>query len=766
VDCAADSLLMAVPLSFFQDHKLPLMLALGVGLALAFVIILLTRNISRRKASERELRQACGALLQKEEALRAAQAQMEQRVEARTAELARANESLRAEITERQHMEERLGVLSKAVEHSPVAIVITNLQGEIEYVNPKFTQTTGYTRAEALGKNPRILKSGNMPPETYKSLWETVTVGGEWTGELQNRRKNGELFWENAVITGLRDASGKVSRFVALKLDITAQKLAQEALRESEERSRAIYESSNDAIMLLTERGFFDCNQKTLEMFGFASKDEFVKCHPGDLSPPEQPNGASSYDAAKEKIQEAFNKGHSRFEWLHRSRTGGDFPAEVLLSAFNDRGRQALQATVRNISHRKQAENALRASEERTNAILEAVPAGIFIVDDASGKIVSVNPAAVAMLGMPPENIVNAAWQVYIKPNETGPGESASSAEKNSRSRRVLHIPPAAQIPVLVTEVPLWLEGQDLTLVSFTDISELQRAEVELAGLNRQLVDSAREAGMADVASAVLHNVGNVLNSVNVSTTLISQAVQNSKVASVHKVAELIQAHAPDLGRFFAEDPRGQRLPPYLEKLSGYLREEQALLRKELDGLVHNIDHIKEIVSMQQAYASTSGVVETVSIADLLEDAVRLNAAAFSRHDVEVLRDFQDRPVMRVDRHKVLQILVNLLRNAKYALDECAGPHRRLTLQIRSCPNSRIQVVVMDNGVGIPPENITRIFARGFTTRKDGHGFGLHSGALAAKEMGGSLTVHSAGAGQGASFTLDLPVNAATKGAL
>ena len=169
-----------------------------------------------------------------------------------------------------------------------------------------------------------------------------------------------------------------------------------------------------------------------------------------------------------------------------------------------------------------------------------------------------------------------------------------------------------------------------------------------------------------------------------------------------------------------------------------------------------NIEHIKEIVTMQQSYATVSGVHEIVNIRDLVEDSLRMNSGALDRHGVKLVRDFQEVPAINVDKHKVLQILVNFVRNAKYACDESGRKDKQVTVRIARDKDT-VKISVVDNGVGITPENLTRIFAHGFTTRKDGHGFGLHSGALAAKEMGGSVSVHSDGPGLGATFTLELP---------
>jgi C4-dicarboxylate-specific signal transduction histidine kinase len=153
------------------------------------------------------------------------------------------------------------------------------------------------------------------------------------------------------------------------------------------------------------------------------------------------------------------------------------------------------------------------------------------------------------------------------------------------------------------------------------------------------------------------------------------------------------------------------------------------------------------------------GVVEALDPVTMMEDALRMNTDSLLRHDVQVTRAFQSVPAIFGEKAKVLQILVNLICNAKNACNESVIPPKIMTLRIEPATvPGRVQLVVQDNGVGIAAENLTRIFAHGFTTRADGHGFGLHSAANAAREMKGRLAVHSDGPGKGATFTLELPV--------
>jgi len=285
-------------------------------------------------------------------------------------------------------------------------------------------------------------------------------------------------------------------------------------------------------------------------------------------------------------------------------------------------------------------------------------------------------------------------------------------------------------------------------------------AEARQERTNKELIQVSRQAGMAEVATSVLHNVGNVLNSVNVSVSLISEQVRKTKADTVAKVAALMDEHAGNLGAFMSEDPKGKQLPNFLGQLGQQLAREKAALLVETDSLAKQVDHIKDIVAMQQTYAKVSGVTEKVKVIDLAEDALRMNASALIRHDVHLFRDYDESlPEIHIEKHKALQILVNLIRNAKQACDETGSPEKQLTIRVTN-GNDRVRIALKDNGVGIRPENINRIFNLGFTTKKEGHGFGLHSSCLAAREMGGSLTAHSDGPGRGATFVLELPCRA------
>ena len=290
-----------------------------------------------------------------------------------------------------------------------------------------------------------------------------------------------------------------------------------------------------------------------------------------------------------------------------------------------------------------------------------------------------------------------------------------------------------------------------------------------------ELMASARRAGMAEIATGVLHNVGNVLNSVNVSAGLIDERLGQSSVHGLARAVALLDAHADDPGAYLARDPQGRLLPAYLRELATVLVAEHAAMADEIGTLARSVDHIKNVVATQQSYAGAPRLIESLPLAALVDDALRMNADSLARHGIPVVKHLDALPPLPLDRHRLLLILVNLIGNAKQALGAAAAaamgagaPCLRIAAALVDRPADAapdgtrwLRISVSDNGEGIAPENLTRVFSHGFTTRRDGHGFGLHTCALAAREMGGCLTAHSDGPGQGATFILELPAGPA-----
>jgi NO-binding membrane sensor protein with MHYT domain len=293
------------------------------------------------------------------------------------------------------------------------------------------------------------------------------------------------------------------------------------------------------------------------------------------------------------------------------------------------------------------------------------------------------------------------------------------------------------------------------------DVTDQILQEERKRELQSQLRDASRDAGMAEVATGVLHSVGNVLNSLGVSASLIQSQLRDSRVANVQKLGALLHEQGPGLGRFFETDERGRQMPGYLVQLGENLATENQRLKTEAAAIAEHVGHIRTIVAAQQTYARRGGVTELVDPAELLDSAVAIHFADMA--DVVIRREYEPQSPMTLDRHKLIQILGNLLSNARHALKASTTTRRELWLRVRRLDGGSIGIEVQDSGVGIRSEVLQRLFEFGYTTRKDGHGFGLHTSSILAKELAGELLAHSEGEGRGARFVLRLPCQAELK---
>jgi len=419
-------------------------------------------------------------------------------------------------------------------------------------------------------------------------------------------------------------------------------------------------------------------------------------------------------------------------------------------------------ALTQEIEHRRASESALARERMLLRTLIDNLPVYLY-VKDAAGRFVIDNLPHAQLLGAPSCEAVVGKTEADFWPAALADECQRTDRVVMSGGDRLVNREESFELSDgrrwhSTTKVPLRDADSQVTglIAIVQDITDRKAFDVDRENLHRQLLDTSRRAGMAEVASGVLHNIGNVLNSVNISAGVASSIIGRSKSDRVGKVAELLEEHRDDLASFFAKDRRAHRIPDFLTALDTQLKSEQEELRKEIQSLQKNIEHIKQIVAMQQTYAKISGVTENVPVTDIIEDALRINAEGLARHGVEVRREFRAAPTLVIERHKVLQILVNLISNAKYACDENAAGQRHVTISVDENADD-VEIRVQDNGIGIRAANLTRIFSHGFTTRKNGHGFGLHSGALTARELGGSLEAASEGPTRGATFTLRIP---------
>jgi PAS domain S-box-containing protein len=418
---------------------------------------------------------------------------------------------------------------------------------------------------------------------------------------------------------------------------------------------------------------------------------------------------------------------------------------------------------------------------ERTNAQTAAIHRtsldGVLILDE-NWNTLDLNRAAEAAFGGTKADLVARRLDRLIGPHLTTANDPVAAMLRASGSAMTREIRAAVlgrrlevigkrgdgtTFPAEIAVTAAVVVGAPLFVASIRDISEQKHAETQREELHDRLLIASRQAGMAEVATGVLHNVGNILNSVNVSAGVIAEKMRKSEVASLKKAVGMLRDHLADLPAFLSADPRGRHLPSFLIEVAGCLEDEQRAVLPELEVVSRGLEHIKHIIAGQQSHAKGGIVLQPIKPADLINTALEIHRESFARHQVRVECRLEELAELPIDKHKVLQILVNLIANAKNAVCEGRLTERAIALVLymsRRLQSGEPTLIfrIEDNGMGIAPENLARIFAHGFTTRKEGHGFGLHSAANAAKEMGGTLQVESDGVGKGAIFILEIPI--------
>ncbi|MEO8427916.1 MAG: PAS domain S-box protein, partial [Verrucomicrobiota bacterium] len=616
---------------------------------------------------------------------------------------------------------------------------------------------------------------GSVPPVAkalalYTDRWRDQTIaalnacireGTAFDLEVEILTAQGRQTWVRVCGEAERRPDGSISRVRGAFQDISERKQAEVETRLNAQRYRTLVEATTAIVWDTPPSGELETEQPSWAAFTGQSFEEYRgwgwlnAIHPDD-------------QAETGRVWTAAVESRGIYAVEHRLRFHDQTYHDMLVRGVAIVGEDGaiLQwiGIHTDITERKQKEEELRRTQAFLNLVVENLPIGVFIKEARELRVVLWNKAIRELFGWPAEDLIGKneydllpkadADSITAKDREVLSGSGlVDIAEEvihtRHRGERIFH---TKKLPVLDDK------GRAAYLLGITeDITERKQVEIELEVTHRKLLDASRQAGMAEVATSVLHNVGNVLNSVNVASNCMADRLRKSKASNLSKVVAMLREHEEDLGTYLKTDPKGKQIPGYLIQLADYLVEEQSNTLKELAQLQKNIEHIKDIVMMQQSGAKLTGLTEAINASQMMEDALKMNVSSVANHDIQVSKVFDDVPSFISEKHKVLQILVNLIRNASQACDESGHGEKRLTLRVYQAED-RVCLSVSDNGIGIPPENLIRIFTHGFTTKKDGHGFGLHNAALTAKQLGGELVVHSDGPGKGSNFTLELPL--------
>jgi PAS domain S-box-containing protein len=288
------------------------------------------------------------------------------------------------------------------------------------------------------------------------------------------------------------------------------------------------------------------------------------------------------------------------------------------------------------------------------------------------------------------------------------------------------------------------------------DITERVEAEERERTLQRQLRENSHRAGMAEIATGVLHNVGNVLNSLGIANTTARRELKALRLDRLQQASSMISSNRATLATYMSEDARGRHFPELLSAISSQLAVNAQAVETELHTIDQLLDHLRSIVSAQQSLAQLGGLREPVRLQELVESALIVQGPDHS--GIEVKRVFDDLPPVATERHKLLQIVVNLINNARDAVRLGGTQPSRIIIRLHRQGNFAV-LSVEDTGIGMSADVISRLWQFGHTTKANGHGFGLHNSANAAREIGATIEAHSEGLNKGSRFILRLPID-------
>ncbi len=412
----------------------------------------------------------------------------------------------------------------------------------------------------------------------------------------------------------------------------------------------------------------------------------------------------------------------------------------------------------------------LQTSEARVRAILDNINEGIAVINP-TGTIQSVNPSMADMFGLSKRRIDNIKFDTLLDDQE----KVFASAVENGASLSIDQLisehathpvecnarrKDGGTFPIEFFFSEMSLADKTMYICVVRDITTRRETEAQLEDVQKQLVDAAHQSGMAEIATGILHNIGNILNSVNLSTEELDRILSNFKLPPFSKAVDMLESNRDDLANFLTKDEKGKKLCDYLIMLQKSFAQDHDKSKQEVACLKEKVQMIKDVISTQQEYAKGTSYSEEIDIGALIEDAIKVEQSSLNKTSIGLTKNLEVLPKCRVHKTKLLQVMTNLIKNAKEATLEVdrAGVERNIVIESGLMDTSHAFIKVIDNGCGISKSHIDKVFQHGFTTKQNGHGFGLHASVIAMNEMSGNIAVESDGPNQGTTFTVTVPL--------
>ena len=643
------------------------------------------------------------------------------------------------DITEHKRVEERVRILSSAVEQSPVSVLITGLDGKVEYANAKLTESTGYTLDELKGREWDILAAPETAAEHFAEIAETIQTG-EWSGVIQTRRKNGELFWEAARILLIRDSSGNPIHRLTVAEDITERLEMDAALKISEERFRIAAESSGDSIYE------WDLESDGLYVLGSNSSRSFAD----DWAPPATYREFAQivHPADRKRVQTAIERslqnGESYRVEYRIILPGGD------IRDFADQGSRLLGkdgrpykwiGVWRDITDQKIVE---RANAELA-AIVECADTAIISLD-LDGEVLTWNQGAERVYGFHSEEMVGRNMAVLLPPDRLS--EEAEILEKLRRGETVNHLEttrltkPGKPIDVLLTISPIRDRFRNII-----GAAHVAWDTTETKQLQRQLAQAQKLESVGQLAAGVAHEI-------------------NTPIQYVGDNGKFLEEAFRDLMKFAVAQPRCGDDASHREAVGlddGILEYLQQEVPKAITQLLEGVDQVARIVRAMKEF-SHPGPIEkaAVDINRAIESTIIVSKSEW-KYVTDVTTDFDpELPLVPCVPGEFNQVMLNLIVNAAHAIADVvreSGGKGKIHITTRNAGNN-VEIRVSDTGCGIPEDVRSKVFDPFFTTKPVGKGTGqglaiAHS--VIVQKHGGAISVESE-PGRGTTFIIELPL--------